>query len=173
MQRQEDWNEDALMGRVAFRNTDAHGWMHNTQYAEVCEDARMHWLRNRGASQKELQERGLILALKKADEEFFAGAQLEELIAATTKLVKIGKSSMIFEHNFYCENPLTGGWVLAVNMKLVLVCVDAQTGKSCPIPDDVKAKLLPYVEAPSLAIQAEPPKAKAAVPYDIEIEHWL
>jgi hypothetical protein len=58
-------------------------------------------------------------------------------------------------------------------MKLVLVCVHAETGKSSKIPDDVREKLTPYLENPTMAIQVVPPKVTAKQPYDIEIEQWL
>jgi len=75
--------------------------------------------------------------------DFVAPSRLGEMLTATLTVNKLGKSSMGLD--ILLRGPDGSD---RVRGKLVLVVTDLRTSRAIPIPDDLRAKILPYLQNP-------------------------
>lgn len=74
--------------RVRYRETDAQGHVHHSNYLNYFEVARGEMLRESGCSYRELEDEGLVLVVVKAICEYRRGAKYDDLLTIRTRLVR-------------------------------------------------------------------------------------
>ncbi|MGE5690744.1 MAG: acyl-CoA thioesterase [Pseudomonadota bacterium] len=112
--------------RVRFRDCDAMGHVNNAVYSTYLEQARIGVLGG-------LAE--FILARVEID--FRAELRAGEEVEIRTRCARVGTKSFDLEHELRAD-----GRVVA-EARSVLVAYDYDTGRSVPLPDAVRARLLP------------------------------
>lgn len=120
--------------QVRFNDTDAFGHLNNTAFALYAEQARVDFL-----SQPNGDRSGLILAHIALD--FRQQVRWGEAVYVLTTVEKIGNSSVTLKQEVYADD------VLAVEVRSVVVFFDYAAQKPKTIPDALRAKLTPPVQA--------------------------
>ena len=132
-------NDDAptFSVRVYYEDTDAGGVVYHSRYLNFMERARSEWLRRLGFEQDQLIKRKQVLfAVRKISIDFHKPAHFNELLDITSRLIKIGRASFVFEQIIYnaSREPLC----LA---EVKIACLDAKTMKPTPIPEPILLEL--------------------------------
>ena len=83
--------------RVRYAETDQMGIVYHTHYLVWCEIARTDLIRTFGASYRELEERGVRLAVAEASVRYIAPARYDDRIRVETRLRTVTSRTMIFE----------------------------------------------------------------------------
>lgn len=129
---------------VRFRDCDALKHVNHAVYISYCEQARFaFWRHLTGATG--LDEVRFIVARVECD--YRLPATLGDPLVVRLHPSAIGRSSFTFD---YAIADPVGGRVFA-NARTVLVMYDYKTGKSIPIPPDVRAMLEARMGAPERA----------------------
>ncbi len=74
--------------RVRYRETDAQGHVHHSNYLNYFEIARAEMLRESGFSYRELEDSGVVLVVVKAICEYRRGAKYDDLLTIRTRLAR-------------------------------------------------------------------------------------
>jgi acyl-CoA thioester hydrolase len=67
-------------------------------------------------------------------------------VEITIELEHLGRSSLKLRHHFY---KLGDEGTVYAHADVTLVWVDYATGTAVPLPEDIRAALTPYIEAPA------------------------
>ena len=122
--------------RVYYEDTDAGGVVYYANYLKFFERARTEWLRSAGVSRHEMETTfGAIFVVKSAAVDYHRAAKLDDELKLVFAIKKMGRASIQF-HQEVWRGPelLTTGLVK-------IACVDTQTLRPCPIPEEVWSKL--------------------------------
>ncbi len=143
--------------RVRWAECDVQGVVFNAAYANYVEIGQVEYFRHLGiAIYDPAMRRHLDLATVKMSLEFFAPAQLDDVLRVYWKIQRVGNSSLTALCEIYrgrAEEPLTRGESVYVNY-------DDDTRVSRPVPDDVRRLIdtfestgvvIPLAELPGLA----------------------
>ena len=84
--------------RVRYAETDQMGIVYHAHYLVWCEIARTDLIRTLGASYRELEERGLRLAVAEASVRYISPAHYDDRIRVETRLSGVTSRTMIFEY---------------------------------------------------------------------------
>src|SRR6185437_1215503 len=84
--------------RVRYAETDQMGVVYHSHYLVWCEIARTDLIRSFGASYRELEARGLRLAVAEASVRYIAPARYDDRIRVETRLSTVTSRTMIFEY---------------------------------------------------------------------------
>lgn len=123
--------------RVYHEDTDGGGVVYHSNYLNFMERARTEWLRTIGYGQNELKdEMGLIIVVHALNIDFHYPARFDDALMVTSKLIKVGGSSFMFEQ-IIKRNEL-----VLTSAKVRLVCVDANKFKPMAIPQKIKDKMV-------------------------------
>ena len=90
--------ESATELRVRYAETDQMGVVYHANYLIWCEIARTDLIRTLGASYRELEERGIRLAVSKASVRYIAAARYDDRIRVETRLISVTSRTMIFDY---------------------------------------------------------------------------
>ncbi len=74
--------------RVRYKETDAQGHVHHSNYLNYFEVARTEMLRTSGKSYRDLEAEGVMLVVVKATCHYKRGAKYDDLLTLDTRLVK-------------------------------------------------------------------------------------
>ena len=74
--------------RVRYKETDAQGHVHHSNYLNYFEVARTEMLRTSGKSNRDLEAEGVMLVVVKATCDYKRGAKYDDLLTLDTRLVK-------------------------------------------------------------------------------------
>ena len=74
--------------RVRYKETDAQGHVHHSNYLNYFEVARTEMLRSCGRSYRDLESDGIMLVVVKATCEYKRGAKYDDILTLETRLVK-------------------------------------------------------------------------------------
>lgn len=74
--------------RVRYKETDAQGHVHHSNYLNYFEVARTEMLRTSGKSYRDLEAEGVMLVVVKATCDYKRGAKYDDLLTLDTRLVK-------------------------------------------------------------------------------------
>ncbi|CAB3786473.1 tol-pal system-associated acyl-CoA thioesterase [Pararobbsia alpina] len=122
--------------RVYFEDTDMGGIVFYANYLKYFERARTEWLRACGVSQRALTEAsGTMFVVRGTALDYHAPARLDDWLEITTRVGRIGRASVDFEQQAWCEGKLLAGGTIRVG------CVDRTTMKPAAIPSDTFAAL--------------------------------
>lgn len=125
--------------RVYFEDTDAGGVMYHGNYINFCERARTELLLDCGYTNRDIQQDLKILfVVRHLDAHYLKPLFLEDKVDIYTSLHHIKNSSMVFNHVIKKDD------VIAFEVDVTLVCVDAHAVKPVKIPDEIKARFSDY-----------------------------
>ena len=121
--------------RVYYEDTDAGGIVYYANYLKFFERARTEWLRRLGVDQHTLlREQNAMFVVKNVSAEYHAPAKLDDALKLTLSVVKIGKASVLFLQQAWCDGRLLN------TAHVKIACVDAAL-RPCPIPVAVAASM--------------------------------
>ena len=84
--------------RVRYAETDQMGVVYHTNYLIWCEIARTDLIRTLGASYRELEERGIRLAVSEASVRYIAAARYDDRIRVETRLTRVTSRTLVFDY---------------------------------------------------------------------------
>ena len=84
--------------RVRYAETDQMGVVYHTNYLIWCEIARTDLIRTLGASYRELEERGIRLAVSEASVRYIAAARYDDRIRVETRLARVTSRTLVFDY---------------------------------------------------------------------------
>jgi acyl-CoA thioester hydrolase len=84
--------------RVRYAETDQMGVVYHTNYLIWCEIARTDLIRAHGASYRELEERGIRLAVSEASVRYIAAARYDDRIRVETRLTHVTSRTLVFDY---------------------------------------------------------------------------
>jgi acyl-CoA thioester hydrolase len=90
--------ESATELRVRYAETDQMGVVYHANYLIWCEIARTDLIRTLGASYRELEERGIRLAVSEASVRYIAAARYDDRIRVETRLTHVTSRTMVFDY---------------------------------------------------------------------------
>jgi acyl-CoA thioester hydrolase len=115
--------------RVYFEDTDTGGIVFYANYLKYFERARTEWLRACGVSQRVLGESsGTMFVVRSTAVDYRAPARLDDEIEIRSVASRIGRASVDFDQQAWCEGTLLASGTIRVG------CVDRATMKPAPIP---------------------------------------
>jgi acyl-CoA thioester hydrolase len=85
--------------RVRYAETDQMGVVYHANYLIWCEIARTDLIRTLGASYRELEERGIRLAVSEASVRYIAAARYDDRIRVDTRLTRVTSRTMVFDYS--------------------------------------------------------------------------
>ena len=122
--------------RVYYEDTDAGGIVFYANYLKFFERARTEWLRAAGVDQQALIEReGAGFVVKSANIDYHAPARLDDEVTLTLSIEKLGRASVQFVQEAWCDN------ILLASANVKVGCVDAVTLRPRPLPPATAAKM--------------------------------
>ena len=122
--------------RVYYEDTDAGGIVYYANYLKFAERGRTEWLRDLGFHNSTLRaECGILIVVKAAEIDYIKSAVLDDSLVLETRVDSVGGSSLKMTQF------VTRGDDLICTMKIVLVCVSAQTMRPARWPQNLREKL--------------------------------
>jgi acyl-CoA thioester hydrolase len=122
--------------RVRYAETDQMGVVYHTNYLVWCEIARTDLIRMFGSSYRELEERGIRLAVSEASVRYIAAARYDDRIRVETRLSRVTSRTMIFDYTILNADTMQR---LAI-ASTTLISLDAANRVSV-LPADVRRAL--------------------------------
>ena len=128
--------ESSVEFRVRYSETDQMGVAYHGHYLAWCEMARTEHMRRLGVRYRDLEERGVRLAVAEAHVRFARSARYDDALKVTAWLTEAASRRIAF--GYRVERPDDAA-VLAT-AETTLVSLDAQ-GRPARMPDDVVTRL--------------------------------
>ena len=136
--------------RVYYEDTDHGGVVYHANFLKFMERARSEWLRAKGIEQDVLiNEQGVIFAVRSMQLDFIKPARFNQQLAVKVVPLKIGKASMLIEHEIFQVNNKQEGepgvlsdQVALCRAQVKIACLDAQTLKPKAIPVLLEKEIL-------------------------------
>lgn len=130
--------DDDLMVRVCYADTDAGGVVYHASYLRYFDQARAEWLAHRGLSQAQArQQLGLVLAVQAVQLRYRRPAGLDARLRLCTRAEPLRPSTLRFHQQAWRDDELL------VEGELDLVCVDVALWKSTAWPSTILDRLDP------------------------------
>jgi YbgC/YbaW family acyl-CoA thioester hydrolase len=124
--------------RIRFIDTDASGRIHYTAIFRYFESAELEFLREIGVLH---EHPATAFPRVHVECDYSAAITYDDLLTIEVSIGKIGNSSVRFEFLVLKDGEE------AARGAVVVACIDRQTQRAVPIPDNIREKLLPYVRA--------------------------
>ena len=115
--------------RVRYKDTDAMGVVHHSNYVNFYESARTEMLRECGTTYREMEEAGVMLPVMEVTQKFYAPARYDDLLTVKLKLAELPKVRLVFDHQVYNE-----AGQLVNTGRVVLAFMDRETRRACRAP---------------------------------------
>lgn len=115
--------------RVRYKETDAMGVVHHSNYVNFYEVARTEMLRSRGTTYKELEQSGVMLPVHEVKMRYYNPALYDDLLTVKISLRELPGVRMIFDHEIYNQN----GELINTG-EVTLVFMNAATRRACRAP---------------------------------------
>lgn len=128
----------AVEMRVRYAETDQMGRVHHSHYLAWCEFGRTSLLRDRGVPYAELERRGVLLPVTRAEVEYRRAVGFDELIRVETQLEAVRSRGVSFRYAVYRVED----GALVCEARTELVCTD-RAGRPRRLPDEVRRALEP------------------------------
>lgn len=118
--------------RVRYAETDRMGLLHHANYLVYFEQGRTELLRAQGLAYRDLEDRGYLLVLTKAEVRYRRPARYDDLLALRTTVVKT--TGVRIDHRY----ELFRDGLLLAEGTTTLACVDRE-GRPQALPDYLRA----------------------------------
>ncbi|MGA2384723.1 MAG: thioesterase family protein [Gemmatimonadales bacterium] len=128
--------ESSVEFRVRYSETDQMGFAHHGHYLAWCEMARTEHMRRLGVTYRDLEERGVRLAVSGAQLRYAKPARYDDPLEVTAWLAEAGSRRLTFGYRI---ERMDDGAMLAT-AETSLVSIDA-AGRPARLPQDVIARL--------------------------------
>ena len=114
--------------RVRYRETDAQGRVHHSNYLNYFEIARVEMLRASGRNYKDLETAGIFLVVTKATCNYLRGAVYDDLLTIKARVAHAKKVRITHEYEIRLEDEIiaTGSTIVAAM---------SAEGKATRLPD--------------------------------------
>ena len=122
--------------RVRYAETDQMGVVYHANYLIWCEIARTDLIRTLGASYRELEERGVRLAVSEASVRYIAAARYDDRIRVETRLSRVTSRTMIFDYTILNADSMQR----LATASTTLISLDA-ANRVTVLPPDVRRAL--------------------------------
>ena len=122
--------EHSIQTRVSYHETDAMGYLHHSRYLQYFEIGRVELLRALGFSYADLEQRGVLFVVVKAEIRYRAPAKFDDLLTLTTRLAK--QTTVRLDHEYELHREQT----LLAEGTTTIACVD-RGGQLQPIPEEL------------------------------------
>lgn len=137
--------EHKLDIRVYYESTDAGGVVYHANYLNFAERGRTEFLRHIGHENSGLtKEFGTIFVVRHIEIDYLKPAVLDDLLSVHTSVATIKNSSFVMNQKVYKQNTPDNKPELLSDMKVTLVCVDANTIKPIRLPAVVRDEFEKY-----------------------------
>lgn len=120
--------------QVRFADTDLQGHVFFGTYLTYFDEAASGLLRALGYSYPELRARNLDIVYARAECDYIAAAQFEDLLYVYARVARIGTTSMTFE----CAAQRATDQMLVARGKIVCVLRDATTHAKMAVPEELR-----------------------------------
>ncbi len=127
--------EHAIERRIYYHHTDAGGVVYYTSYLEQFEEGRAEFFLSHGFSLKELAETGVHFVVASVQVTFKAPAFFSDVVRITTRVEKVGSSSILFGQEVRRDGRLL------VEAHTTVVCI-SDDFKPRRIPPDIRRILV-------------------------------
>jgi acyl-CoA thioester hydrolase len=114
--------------RVRYPEVDAMGYLHHSRYLQYFEMGRTELLRSQGFSYAELESRGVLFVVVKAQVRYRSPARYDQELTLLTRLMR--QTAVRLDHEYELRRD---GTLLAEGSSTI-ACVD-RSGQVQPIPD--------------------------------------
>ncbi len=122
--------EHTINIRVRYPEVDGMGYLHHSRYLQYFEMGRIELLRQLGHGYADLEARGVLFVVIKAEIRFKSPARYDEELTLQTRLVKV--THVRNDHTYI----LTRGTTVLAEGSTSIACVD-RSGELQKIPDDL------------------------------------
>ena len=116
--------------RVRYGETDQMGIVHHSEYINYLEIARIEYLRARGMSYQELEDKGYGLPVVSIDINYKKPAKYDDELNLHTSLIEKGRCKLVFQTSIKNSEDL-----LVCSAKVTLVCVKLDLFKPTALPE--------------------------------------
>lgn len=116
--------------RVRYKDTDAMGVVHHSNYVNFYETARTEMLRELGTTYRHLEETGVMLPVHEVSMKYFTPAVYDDMLTVRITLAQIPAVRMVFDHEVFNE-----AGELVNTGRVVLVFMNAEKRKACRAPE--------------------------------------
>ncbi|MEO8933014.1 MAG: thioesterase family protein [Xanthomarina sp.] len=130
-------NFDEIPIRVRYGETDQMGVVHHANYALYLEMGRTEWMRKKGISYKEMEDKGIMLPVVSMSLNYKKSALYDEIIHVKTLLRKTPSVRIEFDYGITNE---AGETLIIANT--VLAFIDMKTKRPIKCPDYIFEKIL-------------------------------
>lgn len=131
-------SERSSLVRIPFRDVDMHGHVHNAMFLSYFEAAINDFLRDKGlAAHFSPGSASCTYHVKKAELTFESPAFFEDALDIQIRIVRIGRSSLVFSGNAYRVATAS----LCAKAEIVWVCVDARLRCAIEIPSATRTAI--------------------------------
>jgi acyl-CoA thioester hydrolase len=97
--------------RVRYAETDQMGVVYHANYLIWMEIGRVEWCRSRGASYRDMEAEGILLAVAEVNCRYLAPARYDEVVSIRTRVAEAGRRLVRFEYQIACgERALAAGF---------------------------------------------------------------
>jgi acyl-CoA thioester hydrolase len=115
--------------RVRYKETDAMGVVHHSNYVNYYECVRTEMLRANGTTYKDLEKTGIMMPVHEVKMNFFAPAFYDDLLTVRLIMKNTPGARMTFDHEIYNEQG-----VLVNTGQVTLAFMKADTRRACRPP---------------------------------------
>ncbi len=127
--------------RVRYKETDAMGVVHHSNYVNYYEVARTELLRGFGTTYKEMEQGGVMMPIREVQMKFIAPALYDDLLTVRITVSEVPAARMTFYHEVFNEK----GDLLNTGT-VVLAFMNQQTRRPTRAPEAFRALFAPYFE---------------------------
>ena len=126
--------------RIYYEDTDAGGIVYHANYLRFCERARSEMLREADCNNARfVAKTGLMFVVRHIDIHYLVPAYLDDSLTVESRAVKIGGASFTLQQNIYRDGETVA------EVRVVLVCINRETGRPVKIPDEPRNALSAYI----------------------------
>jgi acyl-CoA thioester hydrolase len=118
--------------RVYYEDTDCGNVVYYANYLKYMERSRTEYLRERGIELKEFHKNGVIFAVSHVNVKYRQPARYNDLLTVESSITELASFAMTFETTIH-----NGNGTLLTSGTVKVVCVSADNGKACKIPEEI------------------------------------
>jgi acyl-CoA thioester hydrolase len=120
--------EHEIIVRVRYPEVDAMGYLHHSRYLQYFEMGRVELLRQRGHSYAELEQKGVLFVVVKAEVRYRLPARYDDEVRLVTRLMK--QTHVRYDHAY----TLYRGTMLLAEGTTTIACIN-RSGEVQQIPE--------------------------------------
>ncbi len=126
-----------------MEDTDAGGIVYYVNYLKFMERARTEFMRSQGFGKQFIFNADLMFVVHGITSEYLLPARLDDELAVTAEVTKLGKAYMLLEQKVYREQTAASeqGRELLCRAEVKLTCVDKQSIKPKRMPAELISAL--------------------------------